>query len=157
MRVFALFIFVLIFSLFQSCSEKSNKENSKTNGQREKETLSASSSLLPEGYPPELSLPPGITPNDIETGKGRKPTPGGINDEIFNVYVVYKKHPKNYKEIVAHYKKLLTKANNWQGSWDNSNPGQLTGSFKKDNVYVAVEISRSYFSLKIEVFDSAIS
>jgi hypothetical protein len=148
---------VFIFVSFTSCSKKDNDSAKNNRSSSSENTKLTDNTGFPEGYPAELILPEGISVNDIETGTGRKPTPGQVNDEIFNVYVIYKKHPDNYKKIISHYKKLFAKENHWQGNWESNNPNQLYGSFKKNNMHVAVEISRDYFSLKIEVYDKLIT
>ncbi len=150
-----IFFIPALLIVLSACSNEKKEVN--RNDSAQKEVENSVENTYPKGYPVELTLPEGISPKDIETGTGRNPTPGGVNDKVFNVYVIYKKHPKNYKDIINHYKKLLTKENHWQGDWETNNPNQLYGSFKKDNMHVAVEINRDYFSLKIEVYDKIIS
>ncbi len=155
-----LFFYVLIgaffvFSLLTNCKKNDNESDKKAPafGYTEKRIESD----LPEGYPEEVTLPEGISADDIQSGTGRTPTPGGVNDKVYKVYVIYKEHPKNYKQILKHYKQLFTKENHWQGRWDNGDPSIVNGSFKKNNIHLEVEICRNYFSLKIKVYDNNIS
>ena len=147
-------IAVLSLSLFAACSSK-KEETKKEAPTAAKKVEQKSANQLPAGYPAEVTLPNGITANMIGEGEGTISSPGsGQPDKKYKSYEINKSRPQNYKEIVAHYRGLLTKENGWEGSWGNDSKEEAYGVFKKGNVKVKVEADKDYFMLHIEVMQN---
>ena len=148
-----LLLFVISTSvLLWSCGNTDSKNDnlSQKEVKSEKETEKAEPQP-PEGYPSELTIPPGFRASQINPGEGSTTSADG--DITFKSYEIWQMLPKNYPEITSHYKALMTELE-YDGEWtDNESKKSSKGVFTKGNNELELTISKDKFKFYLKVWD----
>jgi len=141
----AIIVSVLMWSCGNSDSADKKSETS------EKQSVEKKEPKLPEGYPPELTVPPGFKASNINTGSGSSSGMGG--DRTYKSYKIWKMMPQNAPEIISHYKKLLADLG-YEGEWKGDGENESArGVFKKGQNELQLSISSETFEFNLKVWD----
>lgn len=151
MNKLALIAVIIVTVLIWSCgqSDSSSKTDEQTN--TETQSVEKKEPKLPEGYPAELTVPPGYKASSINTGSGSSSGMGG--DRTFKSYELWEMMPKNAAELISHYKNLLAELK-YEGEWKgNEKEGTAWGTFTKGQNELELSISSEQFKFNLKVWD----
>ena len=145
---------IVVSLLMWSCD---NSDSTDKTGKAEAQSNSSGQNAaqnepkFPEGYPAELTLPPGFKASQVKSGSGSSSGMGG--DRTFKSYEIWKMMPKNAPEIIDHYKKLLADLG-YEGVWKGDGVNESArGQFKKGQNEITLSISDEQLSFKLYVWD----
>ena len=154
MKKLTLLLSIAVSLLVWSCG---NSDSSDKAGQTEEQSntveqqIAQNESQYPEGYPEELTVPPGFKANQIKTGSGSSSGMGG--ERTYKKYEIWTMMPQNAPGIIAHYKKLLADLG-YEGEWQGDGENEAArGTFKKGLNELKLSISSEQFDFKLTVWD----
>jgi hypothetical protein len=151
MKKSALIMVIIVSVAIWSCgnSDSANKSGDQTTTENQK--VENTESKLPDGYPAELTLPPGFKPSNINTGTGSSSGMGG--DRTYKSYKIWKMMPDNAPAIIDHYKKLLADLQ-YEGGWKGDGENESArGVFKKGQNELSLSISSETFEFNLKIWD----
>ena len=155
MKKVALLLTVLISVFLWSCGDtgSKDKDSEKTESQSKSSqpNVEKQEPKLPEGYPAELTVPPGFRASQINPGSGSSSGMGG--DRTFKSYKIWKMNPNNAPDIISHYKALMTDLG-YEGEWEGDGVNESArGTFKKGQNELVLKISSEQFAFELKVWD----
>ena len=157
MRWFSFSVLIVSLALLGACSDPEPAAPAATRvAKKQVESPKKQEPTLPEGYPIELTLPPGYKPSDVKTGSGSV-TGGGQGKRTYKKYEIWKMMPKMAPVIYGHYRNLLSVlhyAGEWKGG--DATDDAAYGVFTKDNQQLELSISKEKFSFILKVFDACL-
>ena len=150
-KVVLLFAVITSILLWSCGSSDSNKKNTAQKENQSQQKVEKKVPKLPEGYPAELTVPPGFRASQINQGSGSSSGAGG--ERTFKSYEIWKMNPQNALELINHYKKLMTNLG-YEGEWtDNDVKKSARGVFTKENNELKLSISSDKFSFNLKIWD----
>ncbi len=160
MKKVILLITVVVLSTFLwSCGNSGSKDKESKNTEEQlklsNQNVKKQESNLPEGYPTELTVPPGFRDSQIRPGSGSSFGMGG--DRTFKSFEIWKMNPNNAPELISHYKKLTTDLG-YEGKWKGDGVNESArGTFKKGQNELELSISSEQFKFYLKVWDEETS
>ena len=156
MKKVALLLTVLVSIFIWSCgnTDSNNKDSEKAESQTKssQQNVEKQEPKLPEGYPSELTVPPGFKARHINPGSGSSSAIGG-DTRTFKSYEIWKMLPSNAPELISHYKTLMTDLG-YEGAWEGDGVNESArGTFKKGQNELKLSISTEQFKFKLTIWD----
>lgn len=152
MKRLTVLLSVVILSVFLwSCGKSDSADKIGDQTTTEKQKIVEAKPKLPEGYPAELTIPPGFKPINIKMGNGR--SIGADGEKTYKSYEIWKMMPNNAPEIIEHYKKLLADLE-YEGGWKGDGINESArGTFKKGQNEITLSISPETFKFDLIIWD----
>jgi len=161
MKKLVLLFTVIASILLWSCGNSdSNKGTTAKKTEQSKKEIEKKETKLPEGYPAELTVPPGFKASQIGDGNGtgnRTITKNGKisfgKTQTYKSYEIWKMNPQNAPELISFYKKLLTDLN-YTGEWSGDGiKSSARGTFIKGKNELKLSISSEQFKFNLKVWE----
>lgn len=147
MKKLTLIVVIIVSVAIWSCGNSDSAEKTTTENQK----VENNKPKLPEGYPAELTIPPGFKASNINTGSGSSSGMGG--DRTYKSYEIWQMMPQNAAEIISHYKKLLADLK-YEGDWKGDSENESArGVFKKGQNELSLSISPEKFEFNLKIWD----
>lgn len=143
-------LFGFAFLCLIGCSEKKEAPTAQVKQVKNKAEAKKDPGSLPDGYPPELALPPGFSPRELKTGSGTI-SGGGKPDRSYKKFELWKMMPKSAPDLISHYKELLGKRG-FEGEWKGDGKTNARGTFKKGDQEVELKINEERFQFVLKIF-----